>query len=150
VRWSKWAVVGTAAGKLQDVGLTSEVTWDIEAGGLTREETLSSNQPVSIRLWWMVVPTSYYTVESITVNGVRADRFSAKSGALQVSLQGATFPVSTSIKASGDSPLGRGVHGAIPLHLIFESRNLVVTAGKPLKFRIVLLVVKGGGNETGD
>ena len=27
VRWTKWAVVGTPSGKVQDVGLTSEVVW---------------------------------------------------------------------------------------------------------------------------
>ena len=44
VRWNKWAVVGTPSGKVQDVGLVSEVVWAIENGTLTREETLSSKQ----------------------------------------------------------------------------------------------------------
>jgi hypothetical protein len=140
VRWSKWAVVGTARGKLQNVGLTTEVTWRIEAGVLTREETLGSDGPVSIRRWWVAVPTSYDRVETQNTGGVRVDRFSSKNGALEVSLSGATFPVSTSISASGDSPLGKGVHGAIPLHLVFESRNLTVTSGKPLKFKVSLSV----------
>jgi len=144
VRWSKWAVVGTAPGKLQNVGLTTEVTWRIEAGVLTREETLSSDGPVSIRRWWLAVPTSYDRVEPQNTGGVRVDRFSSKNGALEVSLSGATFPVSTSISASGDSPLGKGVHGAIPLHLVFESRNLTVTSGKPLKFKVSLSVSKRG------
>src|SRR5678815_808430 len=48
VRWNKWAVVGTPSGKVQDVGLTSEVVWAIENGTLTREERFSSKGPVSI------------------------------------------------------------------------------------------------------
>jgi hypothetical protein len=140
VRWTKWAVVGTPSGKLQDVGLTTEVTWRFEGGTLTREETLSSNAPVSIRRWWLAVPSSYDSVETRVSGGVRVDRFSSKSGALEVQLLDATFPVSTSIKASGDGPLGRGVHGAIPLHLVFESRDLTVSAGKPLKFKVSLSV----------
>ena len=144
VRWNKWAVVGTAAGKLQDVGLTTEVVWRIEGGVFTREETLSSNAPVNIRRWWLAAPTSYDVVETQMAGGVRVDRFSSKSGALEVKLSDATFPVTTSIKASGDGPLGRGVHGAIPLHLLFESHDLNVTAGKPLKFKVSLSVVKGG------
>src|SRR6478752_3198753 len=54
-RWTRWAVVGTPAGKVQDVGLVSEVVWRIENGAVIREETLSSKQPVSIRHWRLVV-----------------------------------------------------------------------------------------------
>lgn len=141
VRWTKWAVVGKKAGELQDVGLTTEVTWRIENGKLVREETLSSKQPVSIRRWWMAVPTSHDRVATEFVGGVRVDRFSSSGGQLEVKLLEATFPVQASIKASGDSPLGRGVHGAIPLHLIFESQNVMVNPSKPLRFKISLGVI---------
>jgi hypothetical protein len=30
VRWTRWAVVGTPAGKVQDVGLTSDVVWRLK------------------------------------------------------------------------------------------------------------------------
>jgi len=46
------------------------------------------------------------------------------------------FAVRTSILASGHSALGRGVHGPIPLHLIFEAENLKTE--KPLKYKLVL------------
>ena len=37
--------------------------------------------------------------------------------------------------------LGRGVHGAIPLHLVFESTNLrAVQPNKPLHCRLALTV----------
>src|SRR5215218_10072973 len=75
VRWNKWAVMGTPSGKVQDVGLTSEVVWAIENGTLTREETLSSKQPVSIRRWRLVVPSTYDKVETDVIQGVRIDRF---------------------------------------------------------------------------
>lgn len=140
VRWNKWAVVSTPSGKLQDVGLTTEVTWRFEGSTLTREETLSSTGPVTIRRWWLAAPSSYDNVETEANGGVRVDRFRSKDAALAVRLSDATFPVSTSIKASGDGPLGRGVHGAIPLHLVFESHDLTVTAEKPLKFKITLSV----------
>lgn len=138
VRWNKWAVVGKKAGELEDVGLSTEVTWRIENGKLVREETLSSKEPVNIRRWWMAVPTSHDRVATEIVGGVRADRFSSNAGTLEVKLSGATFPVQTSIIASGDGPLGRGVHGAIPLHLIFEAQNVNVKPRQPLKFRIIL------------
>ena len=31
--------------------------------------------------------------------------------------------------ATGNSALGRGVHGAIPLHLVFEAQNISVKPG---------------------
>jgi hypothetical protein len=36
----------------------------------------------------------------------------------------ASFPLKTAIVASGNSALGRGVHGAIPLHLVFEATEI--------------------------
>ena len=138
VRWTKWAVVGTPAGKLQDVGLTSEVVWRIEKGTLIREETLSSKQPVSIRRWRLAVPSTYDQVETEMVNGMRVDRFSSTKGTLEVRMSDASFPVKASIVASGDSPLGRGVHGPIPLHLTFEAENIEVKADRPLKYKVAL------------
>src|SRR4029079_18256247 len=64
VRWTKWAVVGTPSGKFQDVGLSAEVVWRIENGTVTREEALSSKQPVSIRRWRLAVPSSYDQVDT--------------------------------------------------------------------------------------
>ena len=137
VRWNKWAVIGTKSGTLADVGLTTEVIWRIEGDVLTREETLSSNAPVKVRRWWLAVPSSYDRVETETSGGVRVDRFSSKAGNLSVQRKG-NFEVTTSIVATGDSALGRGVRGAVPLHLIFESHNLVVSEKKPLQFKVTL------------
>jgi hypothetical protein len=143
VRWTRWAVIGTPSGKLQDTGLSSEVAWRFEKGVLVREETLSSKEPVTIRRWWMAVPTAYDRVESKVIDGVRVDRFTSKAGQLEVKLSDATFPVQTFINASGDGPLGRGVHGAIPLHLLFETRTVTVSPEKPLKFKLTLSVSRG-------
>jgi hypothetical protein len=138
VRWTKWAVVDTPAGRLQDVGLITEVVWRIENGTLIREETLSSKQPVSIRRWRLAVPSTHDQVETEMVKGMRVDRFSSAKGVLEVRMSGVSFPLKTSIVASGNSALGRGVHGAIPLHLMFEAENLKTE--KPLKYKLVLSV----------
>jgi hypothetical protein len=137
VRWTKWAVVGTPSGKVQDVGLTSEVVWRIENGTLIREETLSSKQPVSIRRWRLAVPTTHDQVETETVSGVRVDHFNSAKGTLDVRMSDANFPLKTSIVATGNSALGRGVHGAIPLHLVFEARDINVNSSA-LKYRLAL------------
>src|SRR6185503_6266585 len=119
---------------VQDVGLVSEVVWRIENGTLTREERLSSKQAVSIRRWWLAVPSTYDQVGTDVIKGVRVDCFRSAKGSLEVRMTDASFPVKTSIVASGDSALGRGVHGAIPLHLVFEAKDIQA----PLKYKIAL------------
>ena len=136
VRWNRWAVVGTKSGELQDVGLVSEVNWRIENGALVREETLSSKQPVTIRNWRMAVPSTHDRVETGTADG--KIKFNSRSGSLEVQLYGTNFNPRSSIVASGDGPLGRGVRGAIPLHVVFEAKEVVVNPQKPLKYRLTL------------
>ncbi len=138
LRWTKWAVVGTPSGKVQEVGLVSEVVWRIENGALTREETLSSKQPITIRRWRLAVPITHDHVETEMVQGIRVDHFKSAEGTLDVRLSQENFPVKVSMIATGNSALGRGVHGPIPLHLVFEALNMDVSSGKPLKYRLEL------------
>ena len=140
VRWNRWALVGARSGELADVGLTSEVVWCIDKATLTREETLSATKPMKIRSWRLAVPTTYEHVETNINNTTRADRFSSKEGSLEVSMVQASFPLTTELFAAGNSPLGRGVKGAIPLHAVFESHNLQVQPGNPLRTRLALAV----------
>jgi hypothetical protein len=139
VRWHRWAVVGTKSGELQDVGLTSEVFWRIENGALVREETLSSKQPVTIKSWRMAVPSSHDKVVTVTTDSKGVDRFSSRAGALEVSLSAIGFIPRSSIVAAGDGPLGRGVRGPIPLHLVYEAQNIVVEPKQPLKYQLKLM-----------
>jgi len=136
VRWTRWAVVGTQSGKVEDVGLTSEVVWRLEKGALVREETVSAKQPVSIRRWRLAIPSTHnnFDMEQLRQGFVR---FQSSKGILDV-IFGADFPVQGSLVAAGDTPLGRGVHGAIPLHLVYEARDLSVSSRSPLKYKLVL------------
>jgi hypothetical protein len=70
--------------------------------------------------------------------GQRFDRFYSHRGALEVQLSGESFPIKKSVMATGDSALGRGVHGAIPLHLRFEADNVSLKANGSLKYRLTL------------
>jgi hypothetical protein len=139
-RWTRWATLGRKAGEWSDVGLTSEVVWRIDNGMISREETLSSKQPVTVKSWKLIVPSSYGQVETEINPGRRTDRFESNTGVLSVQSSLMTFPVNVSIVAAGDSSVGRGVHGAIPLHLVFEAHNLVVQNGKPLHYKVSLTV----------
>jgi hypothetical protein len=139
-RWNRWVILGEKPGNWTDVGLTSEVVWRISNGTINREETLSSVQPVNIKRWQLVVPSSYGNVETEIVGGKRVDCFSSPSGMLTAQLTNSNFPVSVSIVAAGNSAVGRGVHGPIPLHLRFEAKNLTVQNGKPLSYNLSLRV----------
>ena len=139
IRWNRWAVVGGRPGKPIDVGLTSEVTWRIVNGTLVREETLTGDKPLTIRSWRLAVPSTYANVSTEQdVRGKRVDRFFSQRGALEVQLTGESFPIKRSVMATGDSALGRGVHGAIPLHLRFDAENLTLQTNRPLKYRLTL------------
>jgi len=139
IRWKRWAVVGGSPGKPVDVGLTSEVTWRIVNGTLEREETLTADKPLTIRSWRLAVPSTYGNVSTEQdVRGKRVDRFFSHHGALEVQLTGESFPIKRSVMATGDSALGRGVHGAIPLHLRFDAENLTLQTNRPLKYRLTL------------
>ena len=137
-RWNRWVTVGGKSGEWKEVGLTSEVTWHISGNTISREETLSSSQPLTIRSWRMVVPSSYGKVDTQINGNNRIDRFSSKEGSLSVELSNNSFPVATSIIAAGNGPLSKGVHGALPLHLVFEAKDVTISA--PLKFRLALTV----------
>ena len=64
-------------------------------------------------------------------------RFKSAKGALDV-VFGADFPVQASLIATENNAIGRGVHGAIPLHLVYEARDLSVSARSPLKYMLAL------------
>ncbi len=140
VRWNRWALVGSPSGTLVDVGLTSEVVWRIAKGTVTREETLSASQPLKIRSWRLAVPTTYEQVETMFNQKTRTDRFNSKEASLEVSMVHASFPLTTELFAAGNGPLGRGVKGAIPLHVVFESRNVMGRPANPLRTLITLTI----------
>ncbi len=134
VRWNRWAVVGTKSGQLHDVGLASEVVWRIENGTLVRDETLSSKQPVTIKSWRMAVPSTHDRFE--ITDGVF--QFASKTGSLDIQMYATNFNPRSSLEATGNGPLGRGVKGAIPLHLVFQAQNIVVSPQKPLTYKLSL------------
>jgi len=88
----------------------------------------------------MAVPSSYGQLETELQGQTRIDRFSSGTGTLSAQLSDATFSFTTSVLASGNAPLGRGVHGAIPLYLMFEAKNVSVESRSPLKYRVALQI----------
>jgi hypothetical protein len=139
VVWRRWALVGSKAGEFVDPHITSEVTWRLEGSTLTRDETLTSTEAITIRRWWIAVPTTAAHNESSLVSGRRIDHFAVDQGRTDLSITGsADWPLKTSLLATGDTALGRGARGAIPLHLVYESRDLRLEPNRASKWHLVI------------
>jgi hypothetical protein len=138
VVWRHWALVGSKAGQLVDPHITSEVVWHVDGSSLTRDETLKSTEPLTIRRWWIAVPTTA-DHDEVLADGQRWDVFRSRESTLAVAAN-TDWPLESSLMATGDTPLGRGARGPVPLHLIYESRDLRVTPNSGAHWRLTVRV----------
>src|SRR5712692_8867324 len=137
VVWRRWAVIGAKAGQLADPHITAEVEWRLEGKTLTREETLKSTEAVTVKRWWIAVPTTAATGQVEFKQGQRWDRMNLGEATLSIAAV-ADWPLMISVKATGDGPLGRGARGQLPLHLIYESHDLQLKPDRPAHWRLTL------------
>jgi hypothetical protein len=139
VVWRRWALIGGKAGQLVDPHITSDVIWHLDGSTLTRDETLKSTEPITISRWWIAVPTTAAQNESSLTNGSRTDNFSDLPDRTSLSVTDrADWPLKISLLATGDTALGRGARGAIPLHLVYESRDLRLAPNRANTWRLVI------------
>ena len=136
--WHKWALPGGKAGQTVDPGLTTEVTWSFQGNTLTRSEKISAAQPVSIKRFWVAVPSTATASFVTEYMGHRADTLSGPEGTLEVSVDQSSFPLKISLQATGDSALGKGSRGAVPLILNLEALGLEVRPGTDLIWKLTL------------
>jgi len=134
--WKRWVTVGGKAGELQNIGLTTEVTWMLHEQTLTRSETVSASKSIKLRKLWMAVPSRGSHLQTIENNGKRVDQIAGEPGALQIVVKRSDWPLQISAFASGDSPLGRSDRGPIPLHLILESHDISFAPNTSKKWEI--------------
>jgi hypothetical protein len=137
--WRRWAVVGRPSGELAEPGITSELIWRLEGTTLNREERFAAEKDLEVRRWWVAVPTVATQHELPEGKAQRVDRFKWSGGALEVSTA-ADWPLTTSLHAAGDTALGRGARGPVPLHLLFETRALKLSSSRVAGWRISLKV----------
>jgi hypothetical protein len=134
--WRRWAKVGGKAGETVDLGLTTEVTWSFAGETLTRLEKISAVQPVAIKRLWVVVPSTATISVPPAGAGYRTYILKGEEGDLQVTLNQSSFPLNTWLQATGDSPMGRGSRGAVPLILNLEGHELAVRPGSDLTWSL--------------
>lgn len=139
VVWRRWALVGSKAGQVVDPHITSEVVWRLDGTTLTRDETLKSAETLVVRRWWVAAPSTADKNE-VLAGRQRWDVFRAGDWSVGVVAVKADWPLEISLLATGDTPLGRGARGPLPLHLIYESRDLRLTANRAAHWRLIVRV----------
>jgi hypothetical protein len=82
--WRHWAVIGGKAGQLADPHITAEVVWRLEGKALTRDETLESTEAVTVKRWWIAVPTTAATTQVEFKQGQRWDRMNLGEATLSI------------------------------------------------------------------
>jgi hypothetical protein len=135
--WHRWVVPGAKAGETVEAGLVARVTWSLQANTLHRTETIAATKPVKIRRLWMAFPARAVRSQTVLRDGKRVDRLLSSESALDVQVAQTDWPIQISQFAAGDSPLGRGARGPIPLHLVMESKDLSFDA-TPKKWEITI------------
>jgi hypothetical protein len=141
VLWRHWALVGSRPGQLVDPHLTSEVVWRLDGATLTRDETLKSTEPISIRRWWLAVPATGARSDMLLAGAQRWDSFQSRESSLAVAAK-ADWPLEISLLATGDTALGRGARAPLPLHLIYESRDLRLAPNQNAHWRLTIRVAR--------
>lgn len=137
----QWAQIGGKSGERFDVGLTSEVQFRIENNKLIRRETLTANKDLTIKHWRVAVRTTADQTSFEIENGERTDFLRGREGTLVVRVK-TDWKTTSEILATGDGRLGKGVLGAIPLHLVFDSVDLKLKKDQQMTWEINLESVK--------
>jgi hypothetical protein len=113
--------VGGKANEHISPGLTTVVTWRIQGDSLIRTETISSSEVVRIRVFWAVVPSTGDACVTHFADRLRSDRCDSPEGSRDATVTRSDWPIEVPLRAAGDSALGRGNRGAIPLYHEFKS-----------------------------
>src|SRR5215472_18802918 len=145
--WRKWAVVGGKPGQTVDPGLVTEIVWSVEEDRLTRAEKISATRPVSIKRFWVAIPSTGATASTVMIGARRQDTLQGEEGSLEVSVDQSSFPLKIWLQATGDSPVGKGSRGAVPLVLNLEAQGLTVSPGAGLDWTLSLRGFAPGADE---
>jgi hypothetical protein len=114
------------------------VTWTIQGDSLTRTETITAQQPVTLSRFFVMFPTTGTRVFTTFDQGRRTDRFESPDGPAEVALISPSVSLISSIVSTGDGPLGKGNRFPIPLILQMEATDVAMGPGKPFTWTIRL------------
>jgi hypothetical protein len=137
----KWARVGSKSGERFTIGLTSRVSWRVEGNRLIRKETIEASSDLILKDWRVAIPSTASTATSIDSSGVTKFLLSGREGKLGIAIS-APSRSQFGIQATGDSRLGKGVLGSIPIHVVVNSGERKLVKGEMLVWEISLEVVE--------
>ncbi|MEA2206574.1 MAG: hypothetical protein QOE77_3350 [Blastocatellia bacterium] len=143
VVWRRWAQLGTKSGELVDPHITSEVIWRIDGATLTRDETIRSEEDITLDRWWVALPSTLNR-NRLQGGSERQDILMDETSGLLINVK-ADWPVGISAWTPGDSALGRGARRGVPLHLIYESPGLHLAAKQGMHWRMTIKLQKISG-----
>jgi hypothetical protein len=132
----KWAQIGGKPGERINIGLTSKVDWRLDGNKLTRSEELTAQRNVQIQSWRFAFPTTASSVKTSDV-GDHSYRLEGRNGNLIVTMDtpsGSKFE----ILATGDSRLGKGVLGPIPIYLVAAAGPQNLVKGERIIWKLTL------------
>jgi hypothetical protein len=138
--WRRWSRVGSKTGQLVDPGIVADVRWELQGTTLIRTEVLSASKPVEVRRMWMVVPSTSADAATSASEGSVGTRFQSPDGTLRVALQTANGGLSPVLHATGDSALGRGSRGPVPLLLEFDQNDFTLLPGTSFRWTLTTSV----------
>jgi hypothetical protein len=141
--WDRWVVPGSKAGETVDLGITSTVTWSVREGTLARDEIITAAKRVGVKRLWMAIPSRADQLSTTFSDGGRSDRLASAEGTIEIRVAASNLPISISALATGDTILGRGARGAIPLQLELRSGQTILDRDHPLRWRIEVATQKG-------
>ena len=131
--WRRWVKVGGEPAGLVEPGLTAVVEWTLEGDTLVRHERIGAAQAVEVKRFAVCFPTTCDRFGSAEGGGVRLD---GREASLEVGVESVGMTLKRSVTATGDSALGKGTRGAIPLILDYTAENLTVVPGQPLEWTL--------------
>ena len=132
---TKWARVGSSSGERFETGLRSDVEFVVEGNKVIRRETLTADREIEIKTWKFAFPATASSSREIGQRGSSTFELNGREGRGTVTFK---TPAGAQLRvvATGDSKLGKGVLGAIPLHLVAEAENIKLAAGQKLSWEI--------------
>ena len=133
----KWAMIGSKSGERFSNGLTSRVSWQVNGSRLVRTETVDAETDVVIRKWRVAVPS---TAGKVKLDG-NTFSLTGREGRLAVTIS-VPKDVQIDVETTGDSRLGKGVLGAVPIHFVAESGERILNKGQKLVWEIAFEIVK--------
>jgi hypothetical protein len=112
---------------------------------LTRLETIKAiSQPITIRRWRMVFPSTADHVEKRQDQDRQVYRFTGREGTLEFSAIIRNITLTETLHTNDlNTALGKGTRGPIPLMLTLEATNIVVKPDAPFHFEISLRELSG-------